>query len=218
MKYGLTIVAMAMALLMTIGCAENKKGSNVSGGVCHIVGTLPSDDYNDKCLYLIAENKLIRDSVGIDSCFVKDRKFEFTTDKNMMMILRMAFKYRFGLQDLLVVTEPGELEVVIDSISSAKGTPNNDSLQMWKDATESRGIVMAELRKEMNDAQEAGDTARANAIKAHGDSLYIAYKNYTRRLAVNLDEGPLKEFLGKMFPTSYKKRMPDGTIKEMPLD
>ncbi len=209
---------MLMVLLMTIACTSKKQETAIPNGVCHIVGTLPSDDYNDKCIYLIAEDKTIRDSVGIDSCFVKDRKFEFTTDKNMMMILRMTFKYRFGLQDLLVVAEPGEVQAVIDSISSCKGTPSNDSLQMWKEVTESRNPVMAELRKEMSQAQEIGDTARANAIKAHGDSLYVAYKNYTRRLSANMFEGPLKEFLGKLFPTSYKRRMPDGTIKEMPLD
>ncbi len=82
MKKVFFLFNMLLALVFSlIGCQQKDET-----GVCHIVGTMPNDSYNDKCIYLIAEDKQIRESVGIDSCFVKDGKFEFTTTKNMMDI------------------------------------------------------------------------------------------------------------------------------------
>ncbi|MBQ6965484.1 MAG: DUF4369 domain-containing protein [Bacteroidaceae bacterium] len=205
------MMCLALLILALASCEHDDK-------VCRIHGTLPDDKYNDKCIYLIAMDKTIRDSVGIDSCFVKDRKFEITTTKHMMGILRMDYHFRFGLQDLLVVEEPGDVYVTIDSVSSAHGTPNNEVLQQWKQLTEVHNKQYRQLISFYQDAHFGGDSLRANTIKAYADSVHHAYKEQTRKMAAGLPEGPLKDFLGGMFPTSYKRQMPDGTIQEIPLD
>ena len=202
---------LTLLTLVLAGCKED-------AGECRIHGTLPDDKYDGKCIYLIALDKTIRDSVGIDSCFVKDRKFEITTRKNMMGIIRMDYHFRFGLQDLLVVEEPGDLYVTIDSVSSGHGTKNNDVLQNWKQMTEVHNKQYGQLISMYQNAHFSGDSLRANSVKAHADSVHHAYKDATRKMAAGLSDGPLKDFLGGMFPTSYKRQMPDGTIQEFPLD
>lgn len=42
-------------------------------------------------------------------------------------------RVRYGTQDLLVVTEPGVINVVIVTVSSGSGTPQNEALQTWKE-------------------------------------------------------------------------------------
>ena len=75
----------------------------------------------------------------VDSVFVAaDGKFEFRGNVEQMAVLRLAWRQRYGTQELLVVTEPGVTEVILDSISSSHGTPQNDALQQWKEAREAR--------------------------------------------------------------------------------
>lgn len=196
-------------------CASCNSNSSES---CHIVGTLPDAKYNGKCIYLIAEDNSIREEVGIDSCFIEDQKFEFTTNKQMLQILRLDFHFRYGIQDLLVVTEPGEVFVTIDSVSSASGTVSNDALQQWKNMTEVKTSKSNQLRQFMIQANQVGDSITANKLQIAIDSIGRDYRRSSRALADKLEDGPLKTFLLDNFPTSYKRKMPDGSIKEFPLD
>lgn len=202
---------LTLLTVVLVGCGEKE-------GVCHIQGTLPNEKYNGKYIYLIAEDRTIRDSVGIDSVMVENQRFEFETTKHMMCIIRMDWHYRFGLQDLLIVAEPGEVQVTIDSVSSGGGTPNNDVLQQWKQLTEVHGKQYGQLISFYQDAHFSGDSVRAKTVKAHADSVHTAYKERTRQMAAGLPEGPLKDFLGSRYPTSYQRRLPDGTVEEVPID
>ncbi|MBQ0047815.1 MAG: DUF4369 domain-containing protein [Prevotellaceae bacterium] len=213
MKRGLFLFASVFLLLL----ASCDKSSN-EVGECRVHGTLPDDKYNGKCIYMIALDKSIRDSIGVDSCYVENCKFEFVTRKHMMAIIRMDFHFRMGLEDLLVVEEPGDIYVTIDSISSARGTENNDKLQQWKDITEIRNEKYHSLIMLYHAASDSGDSITANSIKHKADSIHVDYKNVTRNMAKELPDGPLKDFLGEMFPLTHKKRMPDGTIVEVSAD
>jgi hypothetical protein len=53
-----------------------------------------------------------------------------------MAIIRTRPILRLTLQELLIVTEPGITKVVLNSVSSAHGTPQNDALQLWKEEKE----------------------------------------------------------------------------------
>ena len=195
----LMYVCLAVAGIVLAGCSG--KGT-LPEGVCHISGTIPAD-YNGKRIFLVP---LYGPTTAeyVDSIEVQDGHFEFTKDTVMMAKILMDYHYRMGVQQLLVVTEPGEVEVVIDSISSAKGTPQNDSLQQWKDATEKYHRELVMLRK-------------ANRM-AEADSLHLEYKKLTRQLAANMKEGVLHDFLEGMFPLTYKQKMPDGSIVTMDAD
>lgn len=162
-------------------------------GSCRIHGTI-DNQYNGKLIYLVP---ITNDSPqNVDSATVKDGHFEFVTDTTMVAKVIMHMRYRFGLQTLLVVAEPGDVNVCIDSISHASGTPQNDSLEMWKGVTEAHNLQMLQLR-------QAGNQSAA-------DSVHLAYKHYTRRLAENLKSGVLHDFLKGLYPLTYQKQLPDG--------
>lgn len=186
-------LCLTLLVLMLMGCGEKE-------GECRIHGTLPNEKYDGKYMFLIAEDKNIRDSVGIDSVKVEGRQFELTTTKHMMGILRMDYHFRYGLQDLLVVAEPGDVYVTIDSVSSSYGTPNNDVLQQWKNVTELTsirgGIILRNYQKSFSE----GDSVKAKVLKARLDSLHDDYVATTRQMAEGLGDGPLKDFLNDRIP------------------
>ncbi|MCR5643902.1 MAG: DUF4369 domain-containing protein [Prevotella sp.] len=191
---------MALTAVTIISCRQNKQ--QTATGPCHIHGTI-SEQYNDKRIFLVPLTGP-KTSAYVDSVEVKDGTFEFETDTVMMAQILMDYHYRLGLQPLLVVTEPGDVNVSIDSISHATGTPQNDSLEIWKSVTEEHNAKLALLRQQ-------GRTREA-------DSIHIVYKLYTRKMAKNLNEGLLKDFLSRLFPHTYKKVMPDGSTVTIDAD
>lgn len=175
---------------------------NSGADKCHIVGRVNNPNLEGKYIFLIAEDKAIREEVGIDSVAIKDMKFEFSTDKNMMCILRVDWHFRYGAQDLLIAAEPGELDVTIDSVSSCHGTPSNEVLQQWKDLTQVHGKQYGQLMSMYQAAHFSGDTIRRDKIKMHADSIHQAYKDKTHAMADGLPESsPLKAFFDKLFPS-----------------
>ena len=100
-----------------------------------IKGTTSQSRLNGKKVFLSPYGKPgIRDSIGVDSAFIKDGKFEIHGHRGKFLArVTIEINERFGTQDLLVVTEPGVINVVIDSVSSGHGTPQNDLLQAWKE-------------------------------------------------------------------------------------
>lgn len=91
----------------------------------------------------------------------------------------MDRKVRYGTQDLLIVTEPGEISVVIDSVSSGRGTPQNDALQAWKELKEDRDKVAWTQGQHIKWLEEKGDTAYARSLR---DSLRNFNGRYTDRI------------------------------------
>lgn len=193
-------------------CGHGKKYNDE----CRIHGEMGDHSRDGKKIYLVP---MIRpDSVGVDSTEIKDGKFEFTTRKRMMGIVRVELCSRYGLQDLLVVTEPGDIVIKIDSISNAGGTPQNDLLQQWKEYTQMHTQRLRPYLTKSRSAGDAGDTTMVKTVKAQLDSLQREYRQYSRALAERIEEGPLRDFLKTRFPTSYKKKMSDGSIEEIKID
>lgn len=184
-------------------------GQGVKNGSCRIHGTVDDSRLNDKQIFLVPLED--NSAEAVDSVYIKDGKFEFVTDTCHMAQIIMDYHFRDGVQRLLVVTEPGDITVRIGKVSSASGTRGNDSLEVWKQATERHIREMATFRKA---AAEMGktDAAVAKQLEDQADSVHKAYKQYTRQLATQVGEGALGTFLGSLYPTSYPKRMPDGTI------
>lgn len=199
MKKILLLSFMAILVFSLASCRD--KDAATAGGVCRIHGTI-SEKYNDKQIFLVP---LTNDSRwNVDSVYIKDGKFEFESDTLMMAKILVDYHFRFGLQPLLVVVEPGDVTVVIDSISSATGTVQNDSLNKWKKLTELHNMESGFLRR--------------SGRQAEADSVHLAYKQMTRRMADNLKEGSLHKFLKGLYPLTFKKRMPDGRIATINAD
>ena len=206
--FGLILLAGALA-----GCNQKPAVS----GECVIKGTVNDPSLEGKRIFLVPlEGPNV--AAYVDSFDIKDGKFEFHKDTVMMAKILMDYHYRFNTQVLLVVTDPGTVEVVIDSISSAKGTPQNDALQRWKEMTEAHNAQMGSIHRTMKEAQPFADSLQLKALKTRGDSIHLAYKQATRKMAKEMDDCVLKDFLDKMFPLTYKRKMPDGTVVEMDAD
>lgn len=203
------LLLFAFTVLTMVSCGQEK--------LCRIHGTVSNPDLNDACIYLIAFDKSIRDSVGVDSAFIKDGKFEITTPKNMIGILRMDYHHRYGTEELLVVEEPGDVYVHIDSVSYGKGTKHNDIIQEWKDLTSKASFARSPLLKMSYQARHSDNPSAEFPLRAKADSLFIEYMHQTRALAEKCDEGPLREFLIGRIPPKFTKTNPDGTTEAIDL-
>ena len=184
--------SMVAVLLLTVAACSKKEQP---AGRCHIVGVAPNPTLEGKRIFLVPFSGPAT-AETVDSIEIHDGKFEFDTDTLMMAKILIDYHYRLGFQPLLVVVEPGEVKVVVDSISSASGTPQNDSLQVWKETTERHNAQLMSLRK--------------TNMNAQADSIHLAYKKYTRQMAANMKEGLLHDFLNSLYPLTYKRKLSDG--------
>ena len=184
---------------------------------CRIHGKVVDEKFEGKRIFLVPFYGA-KTAETVDSVEIKDGKFEFVTDSAKLYKILIEFRFRVGVQPLLVIGEPGDVYVVIDSVSHATGTPQNDSLEKWKVRTEMHNIQYGKMRKMVYDLNTQGDSIQAKYIQARADSFHLVYKNYTRSLAENMKTGILHDFLKDMFPLTYKREMPDGSVVTMNAD
>jgi len=198
-------------LSLLLGCQQ------ANDGKCHIEGTVNGEQYEGKRIFLVP-NSGPATMETVDSMEIKDGKFHFEPDSMQMYKILLDYHFRFGLQPLLVVGEPGTIHVTIDSISHATGTPQNDSLEQWKVQTEIHNHQMGLMRRNIAGLKKQGDSVQANYIQQRADSFHLVYKNYTRQMAKNLEGQVLGDFLKGLYPLTYKRQMPDGRIVTMNAD
>ena len=205
------LCVMAMAVVtMFYSCKQNSN-------VCRIQGVVNGEQFEGKRIFLVPFTGP-KTAETVDSMEIKDGKFHFETDSMQMYKLLIDLRFRVGIQPLLVIGEPGEVRVVIDSVSHAMGTPQNDSLEKWKARTEIHNRELGKMRRYVADLQKQGDTVRAKYIQQRADSFHLVYKNYSRQMAENLKEGVLHDFLKDMFPLTYQRKYPDGRVVTMNAD
>ena len=202
------------AMTMFFSCQQNES-------MCYIEGTVNGEQYEGKRIFLVPMHGP-KTAEYVDSMEITSGKFHFTKDfsKDTMQMYKILldYHYRMGLQPLIIVGEPGHIQITIDSISFAGGTPQNDSLQAWKEATEKFNHDNATYNRTVVMLRENGLTEKADTIEQQGREIRLAYKRYTRQLAENMKEGVLHDFLKEMFPLTYKRKMSDGTIKTFNAD
>lgn len=199
------------AAMMMFSC------QSANNGKCRINGVVKGEQYEGKRIFLVPMYGP-KTAEYVDSMEITNGQFHFEPDSSQMYKILLDYHYRFGLQPLLIVGEPGTIEVIIDSISHATGTPQNDSLEKWKVQTEIHNLQLAKMRKNIADLQMKGDTVQAQYLAQRADSFHLAYKNYTRRLAKNLKEGVLYDFLKEMYPLTYQRKYPDGRVVTINAD
>ena len=199
------------AAMMMFSC------QSANNGKCRINGVVNGEQYEGKRIFLVPMYGP-KTAEYVDSMEITNGQFHFEPDSAQMYKILLDYHYRFGLQPLLIVGEPGTIEVIIDSISHATGTPQNDSLEKWKVQTEIHNLQLAKMRKNIADLQMKGDTVQALYLAQRADSFHLAYKNYTRRLAKNLKEGVLYDFLKEMYPLTYQRKYPDGRVVTINAD
>ncbi len=209
MKRILFFSVMAMIAIVMASCQQKSE--------CRIHGTVVGDKYEGKRIFLVPFTGPAT-AETVDSIEIKDGKFEFTPDSMQMYKILLDYHYRFGTQPLIVIAEPGNIYVTIDSISSAKGTPQNDSLQSWKELTENYHKEYNALYRLMAAKKQHNDTVEAARIQEQVKKMSLNYKKRSRAMAANVEGTVLGNFLKGMFPLTYQRKMPDGTVVTMDAD
>lgn len=179
------ISALALLLLSLSGCS--KKTSPTES---HISGVVTDASKEGKKIFLVPVDGL-QDAAHVDSTVIKDGKFEFTKDSTAMEVIRLDYHFRENVQELLVVTEPGEIEVTIGPNSTTAGTPQNDSLQVWKDQIIRFNTTYNRLRMQNDSLHNDSITQRLKAMQAEYKALNKAF--YERQ-----PEGVFKDFLKRL--------------------
>lgn len=146
-----------------------------------VKGSTSQSRLNGQRVFLVPYGtKAFEDSIGVDSTVIKDGKFEFRGHKGEFLArVTVDKRVRYGTQDLLIITEPGEITVIIDSVSSGHGTPQNEALQTWKNLKEDHDKVQWNQSQHMKYLREQGDTVYANAL---ADSLKNFNKHYLNQI------------------------------------
>lgn len=166
---------MALGLAFVSGCGHDSDKEYI------IHGSTSQARLDGERVFLVPYGtKAYEDSIGVDSTVIRKGRFEFKGVKGEFLgRVTVDKRVRYGTQDLLIVTEPGEITVVIDSVSSATGTQQNDILQRWKDLKEDRDRVHWNQSQHVKYLREQGDTVYANAL---ADSLARFNRHYSDQI------------------------------------
>lgn len=201
-KILLCFVALA-AVTMFYSCQQTNDGK------FHVEGVVNGEQYEGKRIFIVPLYGK-KTAEYVDSMEITNGKFHFTKDSMQMYKILLDYHYRMDVQQLLVVGEPGTIQVVIDTVSHAMGTPQNDSLEKWKVRTEMHNRELGKMRKFIMNLKDSGDSVQAKTLVQRADSFHLVYKNYTRQLAKSLEGTVLGDFLKEMYPLTYKRKYPDG--------
>ncbi|MBQ5934789.1 MAG: DUF4369 domain-containing protein [Bacteroidales bacterium] len=150
-----------------------------------IHGRVTSNELEGVKIFLVPYGHEERENV--DSVLIHNHEFEFRGREHWMCTLRLISHERHKGQNLLVATEPGDIYVTIGPDSRGGGTPQNDSLQVWKDLT-------IEHNRRLGQLYDAG-------MKEEATEEHAAYRTRTQQMALALGEDSiLGAFLLQLYP------------------
>lgn len=174
-----TIFILLAGAVLLASCSRNKEYV--------IYGSVSNPDLEGAKVFLVPLENAAEEY--IDSVCIRNRMFEFRGIGEKMAEIRIEMSQGYGSENLLVVTEPGEAYVTIGPESSAKGTPQNDSLQVWKNLTEQYYDQLSILMRQKRNLE---------AMK-----LRDSYYSRSHQMALNVGvETALGRFLYSRFPES----------------
>ena len=152
----------------------------------------------------------------VDSTVIRDGRFEFKVDASQVRMcdITISRKSKVPFQRLLVAVEQGELEVVIDEVSTSSGTPLNDELAEWKRVMSAAGNRADELRAEIS---EQSDQAVIDSLRAEMKRGYDVAGQRTIEIIEN-NLNPMGGFLymvaGRKIDSVSRQRLIDLGIEK----
>ncbi|MBK5720397.1 AhpC/TSA family protein [Dysgonomonas sp. Marseille-P4677] len=206
------ILFLSVVAMLVTSCVEKEAFT--------IKGTLPNTEYDGKQVYLKVLGENWKDLIAIDTVTVTNGSFEFkglAKGGSIIHFIELAEPTDKVKRPVLLVVEPGQIEVSMDSISTVKGTASNDSYQAFNDKlgaidSEMKALykkaqedttktLRAELEKqfEEKDAQKAA--ANFDFVKANAQNQLGAYFFSSRSYMFSLDQ--MKEISALIKP-EYK--------------
>jgi len=177
-----------------------------------IEGTLPSEKYDNEMVYWVPFEG--ESPKPIDSVQIHKNTFHLVIsphNRNKMGIIRIKKPlHRLNLQDILVFTEPGTVQVKFDSYSSATGTPLNDVLQNWKDRKQAYDKDIYELRKKYKTA----DANDKDKIKKESENISAAYYDDVYQIVNKNKDNEVGKFIYSIHKSSFTPEQ----IDELKID
>jgi len=185
-----------IALLITTSC-NHKENFTIEGKVT-------DETFTGSKIYLVALDGPV--SKNVDSTIIVDRSFHFETEADSMCvkILRVPVRYPNLIEDLVVVTEPGKINVVMSAISHGKGTRLNNILQEWKEKKHNYDSIQWALYSGINSGslnQEASDSLNSSLKKLND----IFKSDVVRLQNENIHNG-----IGLLLFKLYFNALPEG--------
>lgn len=176
-----------------------------------IDGTVPGTTFEGSKIYLVALDGPV--SKNVDSSFIRNGKFLFEKKADSMgvKILRVPARFPDVVEDLVVITEPGNLEVVMSSNSHGHGTRLNNILQEWKNRKHINDSLQRDLyfRKNMEGVTQAvSDSLLRYSRELNTDFMGVVVKLMNE----NLDNG-----IGLLLFKVYYHTLP-AEVKERVLE
>ena len=165
-----------------------------------IKGTLPSDHYHGEWVYwapLVGATPETVDSARIN----KDAFNIAISDHNLNKMGRIRVKpvLRQALQDILVFAEAGTIQVKLDSISSASGTPLNEVLQQWKDRKQIFDNEVYALQREYRAAGEDEKTG----IQEEFENISVVYHDDIYQIVVENKDNEVGKFIFSLHKSKF---------------
>lgn len=189
-----------LVLLCAVGCKPS--------ATMVIRGTAPAE-CEGLNIYLVPQP--FPKAEQVDSTVIRDGRFEFKVDASQVRMcdITISRKSKVPFQRLLVAVEQGELDVVIDEVSTGSGTPLNDELAEWKRVMSAAGNRADELRAEIS---EQSDQAVIDSLRAEMKRGYDAAGQRTIEI-IERNVNPLGGFL---YMTT--ERSLDSTTRQRLID
>lgn len=203
MKYRPLLIA--LVLLCAVGCGSKPTMT--------IRGTAPAE-CEGLNVYLVPQP--FPKAEEVDSTVIREGRFEFRVDASQerMCDITISRKSPVPFQRLLVAIEPGELEVVIDTISVGGGTPMNDDLTEWKNVMTEAGTRADELRAQI---LVEDDQAVIDSLKQEMEQGYtVAGLRTVEIIERNLNPmgGFVYQSIERMLDEATRQRLIDLGIEE----
>ncbi len=206
------ILVLSVIAMLVTSCAEKEEFT--------IKGTLPSSEYDGKEVYLKVLGENWKDLVAIDTATVYNGSFEFkglAQGGSLVHFVELAEPTDAVKRPLLLIVEPGQIEVSMDTVSTVKGTASNNSYQEFNDKlaaidSEMKAIykkaqedttktAQAELEKQFEEKDAQKSALNYDFIKANAQSQLGAYLFASRSYMLSLDQ--MKE-ISALIKSEYK--------------
>jgi hypothetical protein len=166
------ILVAGLILLVAASCSHKE--------TFRIDGTVADTTFNGSKVYLVALDGPI--SKNVDSTILVNGSFNFEkkADSLSVRILRIPARFPKVIEDLVVVLEPGSLNVRLSDNSYGTGTRLNNMLQSWKEKKHGCDLMQASIYSQIRETGTSRE--KIDSLRNYSDRLSLIFRADVRRM------------------------------------